>query len=557
MLGDLHRCIGCMHEIGNYDICPYCGYHKDSVSFPEHLPLKTVLKNRYIVGAAINDDCQGITYIGFDKTINHIIEIKEYSPSKICKRIENSLNISVNIGFEAQYKAYMSDFIELYTELSKLRTLQHIVHIYDVFEENNTAYAICEHIVGINLKQFILENAGEISLDITKPLIIPIINTLSILHSANIIHRGISPETLILTNKNQLKLTSFSISVTRVADSELDSELFLGYAAPEQYSSNSYHGPWTDVYSIAAVIYKMLTGTMPTEANLRAVNDNLLSPDKLNPNIPKYFAKIIVEALKISPSERIKNMPDFLNAINKSIQQYEKINISSNSNNQSINNKNNVSNNESLKSRKYVFLSMGITIISLLIVLIVIFIFVFGLPSLGNNKDNIINHSTPSSEHSSLISSSNSSTPSSNNISSSPKNSITVPDLIGQNINSVKNNPVYKNLLEFEVVSEFHNTYKPNIIFEQSISPNKEVESGTKITLKVSKGTRYPVIPDYYGIPVKEYTNTLDKLGIPYTIKNEYIPELPNGYVFKTSIEVGQTIDLQANVKLIVYVTSN
>lgn len=561
MLGDLHRCMGCMREINESDkVCLYCGYSQDTLPFPEHLPPRTILNDRYIVGAAISDDCQGITYIGLDKIINQVIKIKEYSPSNVSNRVKNQPAISVVTGSETQYKAYLSDFIELYSELSKMRTLNHITYVYEVFEENNTAYAICEDIKGISLKQFLLENAGEISWEIAKPLIIPIINTLSILHSVNIIHRGISPDNLILTEKNQLKLTDFYISVTRVSESELDSELFLGYAAPEQYSSSSSHGSWTDVYAISAVIYKMLTGTMPPESNLRTENDSLLSPDKLNSNIPKYISNIIVNGLNINYKNRIKTMNDFLSLINKSAVAIDFNDKESEVKSKfSLNLKDNVKStaDENIKNRKYVFLSMGITIISLLAVLIVVFIFVFGFPGSNKDKNEIKNPSNSSSAASSSIPSSSSKVSSSSATSSESTNKIAAPNLVGQDINVVKNNPVYNKLIVFETIAEYNEQYKNNIIFEQNIKPNQEIESGSKIILKVSKGTRYPLIPDYYGTPVDEYTQKLKDLGIPFSIRKEKIPELPRGYVFRTSIDSGQKIDLQANTPLVVYVTDS
>ena len=89
----------------------------------------------------------------------------------------------------------------------------------------------------------------------------PIFTTLSLIHNAGIIHRGICPENILITVKGEIKLIGFCISSMRTQNTELNAELYSGYAAPEQYNSLEWQGTWTDVYAISAVLYRMLTGT--------------------------------------------------------------------------------------------------------------------------------------------------------------------------------------------------------------------------------------------------------------------------------------------------------
>lgn len=584
MLGNLKRCIGCMNEIGNLDHCPYCGYSASTVTLPEHIPPKNIINDKYVIGAAIKDSCQTITYIAFDNFINQVVEIKEYFPFKLCNRQQDSLYVTPADSFETQYKAYLLDFIELYSDIHKLRTLGHIMHVYDIFEMNNTAYAVCEHVKGISLKQYILQNGGEIALHNTVSLIRPIINTLSVLNSKNLIHRGISPDTLILTNKNQLKIIDFAISSTRVVNSDLDYELFSGYSAPEQYTTNSYHGPWTDVYAIAAIIYKMLTSTMPSDAKSRLSNDNIIAPHKLNPSIPYPISSIILSALELNHSIRIRNMNELSSKLNSCLPDFNPVPKNSNPNNlNSVNTKPHKSKKNSKKKlsskkikkskikdnkdifsdnqhkrRKYMLFAMSITIIALLSILIITFIIIFGFPSLSKNSSssNISSNSTSSSSDS-VSSSTYSSITSSSNSSSNIDNIVAVPNLVGQALSSIQNNPVYNQFFKFNASYSYSDSVKKGVIISQSISPNTEVSNGTTIPITVSKGTRYPIIPDYYGLPVDEYTDSLNELGIKYTVKKEPAYGYPSGYVFKTSIEYGQKIDLESNTVLIVYITDS
>ena len=131
-----------------------------------------------------------------------------------------------------------------------MRTLSHIVPALDLFAENNTTYAIYEYIESISLIDYLKENAGELSWEQVSKLFPPLFTTLGIIHNTGIIHRGISPNTIYYTPKGELKLMDFCVSAVRTANTELVSEIFQGYAAPEQYSlsSRQEHGLMYMVY---------------------------------------------------------------------------------------------------------------------------------------------------------------------------------------------------------------------------------------------------------------------------------------------------------------------
>lgn len=233
-------------------------------------------------------------------------------PDTLCSRVKGSAIISVNPKHLVQYKAFMSEFTELNQVLSRMRTLNHINPALELFAENNTTYVVFAYIKGMTLKDYLQENAGELSWEEVKKIFPPIFTTLSLVHNAGLVHRGISPETIWVTDKGELKITDFCIAAARTANTELASEVFAGYAAPEQYSSSSWHGTWTDVYGISALLYRILTGSMPTEAMSRIGNDNLCEPAKLNPNIPPNVSKVIMAGLKLSGEVRIQTITEFV-----------------------------------------------------------------------------------------------------------------------------------------------------------------------------------------------------------------------------------------------------
>ena len=92
----------------------------------------------------------------------------------------------------------------------------------------------------------------------------------------------------------------------------MKTEIFPGYAAPEQYSAASRQGTWTDVYGICAVLYRILTGSKPDPANIRLEGDNLYTPQELNPNIPKHVSDVIMDGMNILGEDRIPTITELV-----------------------------------------------------------------------------------------------------------------------------------------------------------------------------------------------------------------------------------------------------
>ena len=541
------RCYGCMKEIGNNTVCPYCGYIEGTPHIPTYLPPGTLLQQRYQIGKLLRYNGEGASYIAFDQVIESIVEIREYLPDTLANREENHLNVHVIAGCETQYKALMSDFIELNQSLSKMRTLTHLVQVYEVFEENNTVYAVHEHVDGMTLREYLTENAGELSWNEAQTMFLPLLNTLSVLHGMNIIHRGISPETIFVTAKKELKLGGFCISATRAARTELAAEMFAGYAAPEQYSASSWHGSWTDVYSICAVLYKVLTGTMPPEAMSRSVNDNLIAPHSLNSSIPRQVSNAIMMGLKLSPDNRIQMMPDLMTKLNalSAVDEPEE--------DEPVTLVEEEDEEEKKSGKKYMLITMGITAAILLVVGVIVVIFAL---SGRNEKDNQSTFSLDLGSQPSAMQSPNPNASGAQKTSEAEK-PFGMPNLVGAIYDSVKANSHYSEMLKFKEVYDYNEQYQKGVIYEQSIKPDTAIGLNTPVTIKISKGTRFPKIPSYSGLMINSYIPLLQQYSIPFEIKYEAVPEMENGYVFRTDRAPEMTIDISGSEKLIVYVVSN
>ena len=314
-MSDLNLCYGCMEPLGSDSVCAHCGYDQNTTSLANYLKPGTVLHERFLVGRVLSANGEGVTYIGFDTSVECKVLIREYFPERLCSRVPNSAAVNVKYDRLAQYKALMAEYTELNKALARLRNLSHLNPALDMFAENNTTYAIYEYLEGGTLLDYLKENAGELSWNTVRRIFPPLFTTLSLLHNAGVLHRGLSPETIFVTDKGELKLRGFSISAVRTNDTELDAELFDGYAAPEQYFADRQQGTWTDVYGICAVLYRILTGCRATDAISRQDYDILVPPAELNPQVPENVSDGIMQGLKLDSNARISTVTELVSLL--------------------------------------------------------------------------------------------------------------------------------------------------------------------------------------------------------------------------------------------------
>ena len=301
-----------MEPLDGETVCPHCGYDQNTISLANYLKPGKVLHERFLIGKMLSANGEGVTYIAYDESVGCKVLLREYFPERLCTRLQRTGAISVKPDHLAQYKALMAEYTELNKGLARLRNLSHLNPAIDMFAENNTTYAVYEYLEGGTLLEYLKENAGELSWNIVRRIFPPLFTTLSLLHNAGILHRGLSPETILVTDKGEIKLSGFCISAVRTNDTELDAELFDGYAAPEQYFADRQQGTWTDVYGICAVLYRILTGCRATDAISRQDYDILVPPSELNPQVPDHVSQAIMKGLTLDSNQRVRTITDLV-----------------------------------------------------------------------------------------------------------------------------------------------------------------------------------------------------------------------------------------------------
>lgn len=329
-------CMGCMEPIGDDEkICPHCGYEVGSPPMEAyHIKPGTVLAERYIIGRVIGFGGFGVTYLAYDKVLEKRIAIKEYLPGEFSGRMANQLKVTVYSGDkEEQFLKGKEKFIDEAVRLAKFQNVHEIVHVYDCFEENQTAYIVMEYLEGETLKNR-LEREGRMSVEQALPVILDVLHALEAVHEADILHRDIAPDNIFITEEGQVKLLDFGAArfATTTHSRSLTVLIKQGFAPEEQYRSRGDQGPWTDVYAVAATFYKMITGIVPEDALERAARDTLKEPSKLGVKIGPNTETAIMNAMNVKIEGRTQTAKQFeeellANVVKRVVVKKQKIDI--------------------------------------------------------------------------------------------------------------------------------------------------------------------------------------------------------------------------------------
>ena len=153
-------CYGCFQDKEPGLICPHCGFDQQEEQPYLALPLGTLLNGRYMLGKVLGIGGFGITYLGYDLTLEIKVAVKEYMPSSVATRHADRYSVTLTGRVEAEYQYGMERFLEEAKILAKLQNTPNIVSVQNYFKENNTAYFVMDYIDGMSLKAY-LKSQGK------------------------------------------------------------------------------------------------------------------------------------------------------------------------------------------------------------------------------------------------------------------------------------------------------------------------------------------------------------------------------------------------------------
>ena len=176
-----------------------------------------------------------------------------------------------------------------------------IVYVYGFLEANNTAYIIMELLEGTDLKTYVTQFPDQkMPIDDALHVVNEVGKALVAIHKGKVVHRDISPDNIFLCQDGRVKLLDFGAARLSTGEKTQTLSVVLkpGYAPPEQYRSKSRQGPRTDVYALAATLYKLITGKLPVESLDRVVEDTLEKPSVYNADIPPWLDSVIMTGFR-------------------------------------------------------------------------------------------------------------------------------------------------------------------------------------------------------------------------------------------------------------------
>lgn len=297
-------------------------HHKadDTPSPPHHLPQRTVIgtQNRYLVSKALGEGGFGITYLAWDLQQGIKVALKEYFPSGYVSRVAGSNQVIINSKQnQAASNRGLKRFVEEARALAKIKNLAGVVNVRDFFSANGTAYIVMEFLDGVSLKKYLQRRGGKISVEEILTIMRPVMESLTQVHKTGLIHRDISPDNILITKYNEVKLIDFGAAKYSNPDGHsLSIVLKQGFAPPEQYDTHGEQGPWTDVYALGVTIYYAITGQLPPESIRLMMNkETIKRPSELGIAIDPGVENGLMKALAVDKNKRYQDVQSMINGL--------------------------------------------------------------------------------------------------------------------------------------------------------------------------------------------------------------------------------------------------
>lgn len=297
----------------------------------QQLPKNTLLQGgKYKIEKVLGQGGFGITYlatqrISIEGPIGQIeteikLAIKEFFMKDVCNRGEDSNVVSIpSVGSKQMAERFKQKFIKEAWNISKLKH-PHIIKVVDVFEENDTAYYVMEYHGNGSLNSCIKQNGAFSEEEATK-YILQIADALDYIHKQQMNHLDIKPDNVLLNNKGEAVLIDFGLSKCYDADGEQTSStpigVSVGYAPLEQSRIGGVgtFSPATDIYSLGATFYKLVTGQTPPDAS-EVLDEGL--PD-MPSHISSKVQNAITQAMEARRKKRPQSIEEFLKLLNVSV----------------------------------------------------------------------------------------------------------------------------------------------------------------------------------------------------------------------------------------------
>ncbi|MEO1138472.1 MAG: serine/threonine-protein kinase [Pseudomonadota bacterium] len=269
---------------------------------------------RHLIGGGF-----GMTYLARDSLDRRVV-IKECFPSAVCRRVNGEVRPH-KPDYQEQYQKVIRSFLR---EALRMAKFDHpnIVKVHQVFQENNTAYIAMDYVDGMDLLTMLEIDPGRLTDALIESLLRETLNALAYVHELGMLHRDISPDNLLLDANNKLTMIDFGAAREETARQTraLTSVMSVkdGYSPHEFYYTDGDQQPSSDIYSVGATFYHLITGSAPPDCQKRVAALSSRTADPFKPlakgkwTYGASFLSAIDKALSISQKDRFQSTQEWL-----------------------------------------------------------------------------------------------------------------------------------------------------------------------------------------------------------------------------------------------------
>jgi len=270
----------------------------------------TLGDGRYEIVAGIGRGGFAMTYAAFDHRLHRRVAVKElFAPQ--ATRVGSALVLP---GPDVHnWELAKARFVKEARVLARF-THPGIVRVYEVFEENNTAYMVMELLGGRSLIDVMKSRQSVFTESEVLDVAARVGAALRPVHAAGVLHRDLNPSNIMLSEHGRIVVIDFGLARDFEPERTIDMTQIVtpGYAPLEQYHGEARFGPATDIYGLAATLYRLSTGRIPPVAIERDASIPLEAPNRLNPAISKQLSDAILDGLELEASHRPADVDAFL-----------------------------------------------------------------------------------------------------------------------------------------------------------------------------------------------------------------------------------------------------
>lgn len=510
----------------------------------------------YRIVEEISHNGQSITYQAQDCVIGDTVRIQEFFPFRMARRCEDGCTVEPLPNCQTQFKYFRASFMDLYQTLAGEKENPCLIPIIQIFEQNATVYVVSEYLGLQTLEEHLQQQGGKESWCRAKRYLMPLYNALSHLHKRGITHQGLSPQNIFLDQNMNPYLSGFSLSEIRTAQGELDSELFSGYSAPEQYHLESWQGSWTDVYSIAAVTYRVLTGKVPPDAGSMLDASGMKKKEPLTPaieldaDIPENVSEALETAMQPERAHRYESVDALLEKMLETVSSNTAVFRVEDTANRNTVHLPRMEVEEEMEKASRVKVGSVYLLITMAATLLVL---VVGVPKLYRYFNSTWeafsgDYSLEGEEQDDTSQEEQAQQAQLEEVSHKVEN------FVGKKAADVLNDTKYEQWYYFETVEEYNDNFAAGTICDQSLSSSTAISRKTTITLYVSKGPENEPLPELSGKTLEEAIQILSGMGKQWRVVQGNNTSVEPGQIFRTDPPAGTQLSKNSSDTILLYV---